>query len=192
MKKDKYTEKQAFNRALCFTFFGNWYEVITNLETDADKESVAYTLFKAIAEYSLFGVRPDSENLVIKSTWPLFETEIDNTINRRQRGFGASELSEKHKSVLELHCKQSELTYRELEKITGVPKSTVARLIERYGADYSVCNAEDISSDVDTFANDTGCSNGCCTDDCYSDYYVGDTSISRTGQWDRIQDDEPF
>lgn len=185
MENNKTTEPKAFNRALCFTFFGNWYEAITNLETDADKDSAAHTLFKAIAEYSLYGVRPDSENVVFKVIWPILETEIDNTIDRRRRRFAPGELSAKHKNVLELHHSRPELSYRDMEQLTGVPKSTIARLIERYGANYCVCDS-DSHSDC-SGADDTDCSDEYSPNDFPSPYSAGDTSFSGTGQLDDEQ-----
>lgn len=188
MGNNKSTELKAFDRALCFTFFGNWYEVITNLETDADESSAAYTLFKAIADYSLFGVRPDSENMVIKAAWPMFETEIDNAVDRRRKRFAPGDLSAKHKRALELHSKRPDLSYRDIEQLTGVPKSTFARLVDRYGTDYGVGGADDNSDCVGV--NDADCSDECSPNDCYSPYSAGDTSISGTGQWDDSQSDD--
>ena len=64
--------------------FADCLEAIEYTETDADRRSESYMLFKAIANYPLYGETPDFDtsdaNKSFKRFWPMFEKRIDSSI----------------------------------------------------------------------------------------------------------------
>ena len=85
--------KKPFDSTVCFTFYGSWVRTIEQLEMDAEENSLAYKLFKAIADYSLYGLEPNFDDLepfqriTLKAVWETISTEIDNSVARRKRAF---------------------------------------------------------------------------------------------------------
>lgn len=129
--------KKIFDSAICFTFYGSWVETICKLETDADRASPAYMLFKFIADYSMYEDEPDFDAYapsvnVLRAFWPLFEKEIDNSVDRRKKGFVVEEPNKKQQKILCLHHQYPELSYREIAKTLGISKSMVGRTIQKW------------------------------------------------------------
>lgn len=44
-----YDTQAAFDPTICFTVYGSWIEAIEEVETASDRDSLAYQMFKAIA-----------------------------------------------------------------------------------------------------------------------------------------------
>lgn len=182
-------EKKIFDSAICFTFYGSWVETICKLETDADRESPAYMLFKFIAEYSMYDDEPNFDAYapsvgVLKAFWPLFEKEIDNSVNRRKKGFAVEEPNEKQQKILRLHHQHPEVSYREIAKTLGISKSMVGRTIQKWQCSDAPCNgALDSKSNIG--------------DNVFADNSVDIDTVDDsmwTGQWDKslTEDEMPF
>ena len=181
--------KKIFDSAICFTFYGSWVETICELETDADRASPAYMLFKFIADYSMYEDEPDFDAhkpsiKALRAFWPLFEKEIDNSVNRRKKGFVVEEPNKKHQKILRLHYQSPGLSYREIAKTLGISKSMVGRTIHKWHCSDAPCDgASDSESNIgdNVFADNS------------IDSDTVDDSIG-TGQWDSslTEDEMPF
>ena len=57
-----YDTQAAFDPTICFTVYGSWIEAIEEVETASDRDSLAYQMFKAIANYSMYGEEPNFDN----------------------------------------------------------------------------------------------------------------------------------
>ena len=53
-----YDTQAAFDPTICFTVYGSWIEAIEEVETASDRDSLAYQMFKAIANYSMMERSP--------------------------------------------------------------------------------------------------------------------------------------
>ena len=127
-------EKKTFDSTVCYTFYGNWYDAISKLETETDKNSCAYRLFKAISEYSLYGIEPDfSEQFrVLDVIWSVIATEIDNCIVRRKRGFGEEVITEEYRAIIDAVARNPRASIREIARMVGVNKNKVDRVRKKY------------------------------------------------------------
>lgn len=176
------TEKKTFDPTVCFSFFGSWVKAIEALETEQDRSSKAYLLFRAIANYSMYNETPNFQNEpMLNVAWPLIEQEIDASMNRRKRGFANDEMSEKKEKVINAIVSNPTASLRDLADITGIPKSTIDRVKRKYqkeieeaivknssnsgNASGNVCNADnsfansidtDINTGTDSVRRDSG------------------------------------
>lgn len=128
--------KKPFDSTICFTFFGTWAEAIIAIESEADRKSDAYMLFKAIAEYNLYGVLPNFDRMTpsMKALWIVVEREADASISRRKRGFATEEPSEEHQTIIDTIAENPDASVREIAEMLGVGKSTVQRVKVKYGS----------------------------------------------------------
>lgn len=129
--------KKEFDQTVCFTFFSDWLEIIENVETDADKESIAYMLFKSIANYALYDTEPCFEKSPatqpFRPFWPMIARQIKGSINNRKRGFLAPKgPTENAKKVIETYKQCPSASVRDVSNVTGVSKSEVSRVKNRY------------------------------------------------------------
>lgn len=128
------TQKKPFDSSICFTFFGSWAETIEGLESDTDKKSPAYQLYKAISNYSLYGLEPDFNSLepqiklVMQSFWKTLSSDIDQSKARRKRGFAAEKPTESQDAVIRECIKRPNASIRDVAEVTGVSKSSVERI----------------------------------------------------------------
>lgn len=127
-------EKKAFDSTVCFTFYGSWVEAITDLETGADSDSAAYQLFKAIADYSMYGEEPDfsPENKTLKAIWRVISNEIDNSLDRRKKGFADEGPNEKQIAVIDACVNHPSTSCREIADALGLSKDFVWRTQRKY------------------------------------------------------------
>lgn len=154
------TEKAAFDSTICFTFFGSWLRTIVKLETENDRTSLAYMLFKSIAEYALYGEEPtidpeDRNMVVIDAIWPTLEVEIDSSKNRRKRGFAPERFDEIKKAIINETAENPRLSIREIAAIVGTSKSNVERTQKKYAAEIAALHSSSRDS------SDVGVSNVC-------------------------------
>lgn len=124
------SEKKPFDPTVCFTFFGSWFATIEQMETNQDLVSPAYMLFKAIANYALYGLEPGEEYDCpelkhITYFWPLLAKEIENNISRRKRGFAAEKPNELHEKIINAIIADPKASDREIGKRLGCGKTTV-------------------------------------------------------------------
>lgn len=136
-------QKKEFDSTVSFMFFSDWLEAIEDAETETDRESEAYMLFKAIANYSLFNEEPDFEgckaNRSFKRFWPMLSRQIDSSIRNRKRGFrDTNGPTEAGKKVIEAYTKNPQASLRKIASIAGVSKSEVDRVRRKYLSDGSI------------------------------------------------------
>ena len=137
------SQKKEFDSTVSFTFFYDWILTIEDAETEADRESEAYMLFKAIANYSLFGEEPDFErypaNRSFKRFWYKFSRAIDASIKKLKRGFrDTNGPTENGKKVIAAYRKNPQASMREISNMTGVSKSEVQRVKRKYLSDSAI------------------------------------------------------
>ena len=159
-------QKKAFDATVCFSFFGTWLEAIETYETEADASSNAYSLFKAIAYYSMYGIEPEFESAGLDAMWKILSREIDNSVNRRKCRFGKEEVTEREQTVIDAWKASPLASVREIAEATGIHRSSVERIKRKYwrrvdelrrtaiAARDSECASSDIQDSV------TDCSRG--------------------------------
>lgn len=151
----------TFDPTVCFTFFGSWVKSIESLETEQDHLSKAYLLFKAIADYSMYGKEPDFQNEpLLNALWILIENELDVSMNRRKRNFANDEMNEKKDKIINAIICNPTASLRELAEITGISKSTIDRVKKKYQKEIEeaiVRNSGNSSDGVSNGDNDVGC-----------------------------------
>lgn len=153
--------KKAFDPTVCFMFFGSWLKVIEELETEQDRNSNAYSLFKAIAEYSMYDIEPDfSEHSTLKAFWGIFEKEIDISITRRKRGFAQDEMNEKYQAIITAIANNPNASLRAIADQTNTSKDMVSRVKRKHRKeieetiDSVVCVSDNIGDSPDTVTDD--------------------------------------
>ncbi len=130
--------KKPFDSTVCFTFYGSWVRTIEQLETAAEDNSIAYKLFKAIADYSLYDTEPDFDNLepfqriALKAIWEPISTEIDNSVSRRKRGFANEKPTELQEAIIAECIKSPHDSCRAIGDAVGASKSEVDRVRKKY------------------------------------------------------------
>lgn len=153
--------KKAFDPTVCFMFFGSWLKVIEELETEQDRKSNAYSLFKAIAEYSMYDIEPDfSKCSTLKAFWGIFEKEIDISITRRKRGFAQDEMNEKYQAIITAIANNPNASLRVIADLTNTNKDMVSRVKKRHRKEIEEaienvsCVFDDIGDSSDTISDD--------------------------------------
>lgn len=130
--------KKPFDSTVCFTFYGSWVRAIEQLETEAEENSLAYKLFKAIADYSLYGIEPNFDGLEplrripLKAVWETISTEIDNSVARRKRGFANEKPTELQEAIIAECIKSPHDSCRAIGDAVGASKSEVDRVKKKY------------------------------------------------------------
>lgn len=128
---------KEFDSTICFSFFADWLGTIEYTETDADRQSKSYMLFKAIANYALYGETPDFDtsdaNKSFKQFWPMLERQIDGSIKSRKRWYEKrDDPTENAKKVIDAYKKNPNASIRDISEMTGVSKSEVCRIKRKY------------------------------------------------------------
>lgn len=129
------TEKRPFDPAMSFAFFGSWFETLERLKESQGVEA-AYNLFEAIANYSRYHDVPNFEDgSIAQIFWPMIQREIDLSLRRRGANFSSEETEKRRQKVISAHLGNPSLTMREIEELTGIPKSTVSRILQTWDDD---------------------------------------------------------
>lgn len=127
--------KKAFDPTINFTVFGSWVNTIETLETEADKNCQAYLLFKAIANYSMYGESPDfGDSITLRAVWPLIEREADNSLRRRRSNFAKDTINESYKRIIATFVDHPDYSYSVVAERTGTTKSMVARVRRKFAS----------------------------------------------------------
>lgn len=128
--------KKAFDSTAAFMMFGPWMSMIDRLETEQDRKSSAYRLFRAIADYSMYGESPDfsdlDNGLALDLAWTSIEERITKSIENRKRGFAPEGMTPKQKAVVEAYIANPGASCRDIERITRVSSSEVSRTHKKY------------------------------------------------------------
>lgn len=128
-------EKKPYDTTMSFSVFGSWFETMERLRVSQGVE-VAYSLFTAIANYSRFYECPDFEDgSILQIFWPVIQKEIDLSLKRRGANFSSEEADERRRLVIATYSENPSLSVREIAERTGVSKSAVGRILERWRAE---------------------------------------------------------
>lgn len=140
------TEKKPFDRSKRFTIYGSWMVNFTKLEKYGVE--VPYTLFKGIAEYALFGYDPDfssfesahgfdSEMLrdMMEQVYLSIRPNIDTSVKNSKANFADEQRNERELMVVNFKRDHPDASIREIELATGVPKTTVERILKKYATE---------------------------------------------------------
>lgn len=151
--KERENMSKEFDSTICFSFFADWLEAIEYTETDADRHSESYMLFKAIANYALYDETPDFDtsdiNKSFKRFWPMLEKQIDSSIKSRKRWFkDCSGPTENAKKVIEAYKKNPDASIRYVAEVTGVSKSEVSRIKRKYAHSENASNVSATPSGI--------------------------------------------
>lgn len=116
---------KSYDPTVAFMFFREWVEAIDELERVTDK----HRMFKAIADYSMYGEEPDfGDSAIMRGMWRLIVSGIDASVKNRQKGFAKDELNGNYVKVKEALQQNPMASLREIAEVTGVSKSTVERV----------------------------------------------------------------
>ena len=149
------TEKKAFDPLVCFTFFGSWARTINKIEEQMGVEA-AYTMYVAIAEYSMYATDPDfSDYPLLSILWPTIEREVDSSVNNRKRGFAKDEYDEKRQAIIQARINNPDASIRKIAAMTGSSKSTVERTLRECAAELSAALSNDVCSADNNTCNDS-------------------------------------
>lgn len=134
--------EKVFDRSVCFTYFGNYYKQVTEIEKQFGIET-AYQVERAIVEYGLFQQEITDPKIKIFVGLPTLDL-IDSSQSRRAKGFG--EDKEKTKKVEDYYLEHPNASQNEISKATGVSKGKVNKVLKILKANASV--------NVNNFDND--------------------------------------
>ncbi len=170
-------QKKVYDTTVAFTFFGDWVEAIEDFETEEDRNSKAYMLFRAIAEYSMYDIEPDFDNgeasRAFKAFWPILSKQILSSRKQRQRGRGFVVVDgpdDTEQKIINEFVKCPSVGQREVARKLGIDKNKVHRTVRKYAAAISDANANAITN-ADAIATATT---------------KRGTAWDGTGQWDSL------
>jgi len=132
-------EKKVYDTTVAFTFFGDWVEAIEDYETEADRNSTAYMLFKSISGYSMYDSEPDFDNnetcRPFKAFWPMIAKAIISSRKQRQRGRGfvvnnGPDATEQR--IINEYLSNPGIKQLEVARRLGIDKNKVNRTIRKY------------------------------------------------------------
>ena len=130
--------KKAFDPTVCFTFFGSWLKTMEALETEQDRASPLYRLFKAIARYAMYEEEPNfADSAILTAVWTMMEETIDSSKKRRRSGFARDELEAKHREIIQAIINHPTMSCRQIAEIVGAGKSAVDRAKKKYADEIS-------------------------------------------------------
>lgn len=129
-----YDTQAAFDPTICFTVYGSWIEAIEEVETASDRDSLAYQMFKAIANYSMYGEEPNFDNAPLRAWWRVTARGIDSSMGRRRKKFAPEEVTERERIVIDALIRHPDASIRDIWQETGVHRSSVDRIRKKYRA----------------------------------------------------------
>jgi hypothetical protein len=138
-------EKKVFDPSKKFTIYGSWMQNFTELKEYGAE--VPYTLFEAIADYAMFGTEPDFSTFqsehghdnkmlsaMLRQLFIAIKPNIDTSIKRSRANFAPDkEVNERELMVWHYRQDHPEKSLRDIAAATGVSKTTVDRILKKYG-----------------------------------------------------------
>lgn len=122
-------DKKPFDATNNFTIFGDWDAAINDIEDDFGIEA-AHEFYKAIAAFSMYGIRPSfdtPERKCFKSAWKLLEKQIENSIARRKKSFDREALTDKQSAIIAEIVARPNDSDAAIASDLGVDRTTVWR-----------------------------------------------------------------
>lgn len=128
--------RQPFDSTVCFTCFGGWVESIYKLAENG-KLNTAFNLFKTIADYCLYGIQPNfddmgEDGIYIEMIWPTIEAQANNSIKNRRARFDLEKPTEIQQRIIEELARNPDASNREVGYLLSVGKSTVDVTRKKY------------------------------------------------------------
>lgn len=117
------TAPTPFDPTICFTCFGDYVEALLGIE-QAEGPEVAFSAFKILADFCLYGIEPDPAANPWGWAWPMVERKAKNSNNNRRRGFGAED-TEKATAIKEYLAEHPEDSMRAVARAVGCSDRTV-------------------------------------------------------------------
>lgn len=121
------TAPTPFDPTICFTCFGDYVEALLGIE-QAEGPEVAFSAFKILADFCLYGIEPDPAANPWGWAWPMVERKAKNSNNNRRRGFGAED-SEKATAIKEYLAEHPEDSMRAVARAVGCSDRTVRKVV---------------------------------------------------------------
>lgn len=121
------TAQTPFDPTICFTCFGDYVEALLGIE-QAEGPEVAFSAFKILADFCLYGIEPDPAANPWGWAWPMVERKAKNSNNNRRRGFGAED-TEKATAIKEYLAEHPEDSMRAVARAVGCSDRTVRKVV---------------------------------------------------------------
>ena len=121
------TAQTPFDPTICFTCFGDYVEALLGIE-QAEGPEVAFSAFKILADFCLYGIEPDPAANPWCWAWPMVERKAKNSNNNRRRGFGAED-TEKATAIKEYLAEHPEDSMRAVARAVGCSDRTVRKVV---------------------------------------------------------------
>lgn len=121
------TTQTPFDPTICFTCFGDYVEALLGIE-QAEGPEVAFSAFKILADFCLYGIEPDPAANPWGWAWPMVERKAKNSNNNRRRGFGAED-TEKATAIKEYLAEHPEDSMRAVACAVGCSDRTVRKVV---------------------------------------------------------------
>lgn len=146
------TEQKIYDRSICFTCFRDYVDALLGIEQAAGAET-AFSAFKILADYCLYGIDPDPANNPWGWAWCLVEQKARNSENNRRRGF-RTENTEQTAAVEDYLADHPLASVREVARAVGCSRGK-AHKVMRVAVPDITCDAgsspvDGISCDADT------------------------------------------
>lgn len=144
-------ERRPYDPTVCFTFFGDYVDALLGIEQTEGAEA-AFSAFKILADYCLYGVEPAPANNPWSWAWPMVERKARNSDNNRRRGFSAED-TEKTAAIMDYLADHPGATVRETARAVGCSHGKVHKVMRTAASDIA-CGTD--SSPVDGTSCDAG------------------------------------
>lgn len=154
-----------FDRSICFTYFGNYYKQVAEIEKLFGIET-AYKVERAIVEYGLFQKEIEDPSIRIYVGATALDL-IDSSQRRRANGFG--EDKEKTKAVEQYYQQHPDATQDEIVKATGVSKGKVNKVLKALKANAPVSVPSSASAPSFVTDNDSMTVTGDRSTECHTE-----------------------
>lgn len=152
---NNFTTSQVFDRTKGFMMLAGMDAALrTAAEIDPQ---LACKLYMAISDYAMLNVSPNFTDCpMLQISWAGLEPMIDASIANRKKHFKDDQPDARAEAVIAACVQNPSLSDRELERVTGVPKTTARRIREKYHAEIEHRSADtctDICTDTCTNTN---------------------------------------
>ena len=147
------TAQTPFDPTVCFTCFGDYVEALLGIE-QAEGPEVAFSAFKILADFCLYGIEPDPAANPWGWAWPMVEQKAKNSSNNRRRGFGVED-TEKTTAIKEYLAEHPGEPMRAVARAVGCSVGKVHRVVSGMRSNHT-CDAD--SSSVAGSSCDAGSS----------------------------------
>ena len=120
------TAQTPFDPTICFTCFGDYVEALLGIE-QAEGAEVAFSAFKILADFCLYGIEPDPDKNPWGWAWSMVERKAENSMNNRRRGFGKED-AEKTAAIKEYLAEHPEDSMRAVARAVGCSVGKVCKV----------------------------------------------------------------